>query len=48
MTTDRMRVCKQKITKKVQTKVSGKEEADTDSRNVNNFNVLLVVYKGVG
>ena len=42
-----------KFTKKVQTEVSGKEEADADSRNSNNYNVLrvvrlLVVEKGVG
>ena len=45
-------VNRKKVEKKVQTEVSGKEEVDTDSRNVNNCDVLqvvklLVVDKGV-
>ena len=45
-------VDRKKVEKKVQTEISGQEEADTDSRNVNHCNVLqivklLVVDKGV-
>ena len=37
---------RKKFTKKVP-KVSGKERVHADSRNTNNYNILLVAHKGI-
>ena len=39
---------RKKFTEKVQTKVSGKEETDANSKATNNCSILLVVDKGDG
>ena len=44
---DRKNVGRKEFTNKVQTKVSGNEGAEANSRSVDNRNVLVVVDKGV-